>query len=665
MTILNAVTSMIVYTPLILVCLTVLYGIGYGVWYYRTHGSLPPSYQAVSRTFLYILKQIIKPIIALVQLLWWLFPIDKSLFGYDSWRESLGFSPLGAWSPENRIRTIGILILVSIITVTSLVLKHGYPNTIVGYSKFLNGTLLTAAIVVVLGIFIIFNKTIMDTGLDNNPWPNVNYGDLPERQRKWTISTAGTYLYYSIGVGLLLGILFTLFYLIINYGLFSVGGMNMLMIVSVIAGIVVAYNMLSSNDNVRTALNRSEALSSLFYLVFIIPCLFGDTVKYIFNQVRHTPRTAYLLLGGEILVITLYFVIPMLQKYFYILMPSKNNNSSIINSKIQSIKKNQIIIKERIKRIKNFTASSVGFGKGKNKPIPLVPEGKIIDETGWVNIISNNLNNLGNEKKLTNLLINYGYISSSMCADNPYETDKSACTADMKKAIKYIQVYTIELVGLETKLIDSEEDLKNLEIELKRANNLQKSKVLLREPVYLKNKKFIGNFEEERLNNFEIEYNYNYALSGWFFFRANSLKSTCTANIPGVCSKEANNKSILNYGDKPNIMYNSIENKLKIKMNNGKDKKPIIYIIDDVPLQKWVNVVVNYDGGVLDIFMDSKLLASFNNVVPYMSQDQITIGDTGGVSGGVCNVVYFPQSISKERIDINYKILSNKNPPIV
>ena len=112
-------------------------------------------------------------------------------------------------------------------------------------------------------------------------------------------------------------------------------------------------------------------------------------------------------------------------------------------------------------------------------------------------------------------------------------------------------------------------------------------------------------------------------------------------------------------------MYSSIDNKLKIKMNNGRNKKPKIYIIDNVPLQKWVNIVINYDKGVLDVFMDSKLLASYNSVVPYMSQDQITIGDIDGVSGGVCNVVYFPQSISKDRIDLNYKILSNKNPPVV
>jgi hypothetical protein len=657
MAILKTVTSMIVYTPLVLVCLTVLYGIGYGVWFYRNNNRLPPTYQYAGQTFLYVLKQIIKPFIALGQLLWWLVPLFPARF-----RNVYGWGPpWGAWADTNIARTIGILALISVITITSLVLKNGYPNTIIGYSKFLNGTLITTLIIAVLVVFVSFNRTIMTTGLANDPWPIGGVGDLPERQRKWVTKTAGTYLYYSIGVGLILGLLFALFHLIVNYSLFSVGGMTMILILLSLGIVVGIYRLLSQNNNVMATVGGSPILSNLFYLVFIIPCLFGDTVKYIFNQVRHTPKMAYLFLGGEILAITLYFVIPILQKYFYTFMPSKTDNSTIINSKMQSIKKNQIIIKERIKRIKKFTASGIG----KNKPTPIVPEGKIIDETGWTNIISNNLNNPGNQKELTNLLINYGYMSSSMCTDNPYEKDKTKCSNDIKNAIKYIQVYTIELVGLETKLIDSEEELKTLETELKRSDKLQKSKVLLRDPVYLKNKKFIGNFEEERVNNFEIEYNYSYALNGWFFFRANSLKSICTANIPGVCSKEANYKSILNYGDKPNILYNSIENKLKIKMNNGKDKKPVIYIIDEVPLQKWVNIVVNYDGGVLDVFMDSKLLASYNNVVPYMSQDQITIGDIGGVSGGVCNVVYFPQSISKERIDMNYKILSNKNPPIV
>ena len=30
-----------------------------------------------------------------------------------------------------------------------------------------------------------------------------------------------------------------------------------------------------------------------------------------------------------------------------------------------------------------------------------------------------------------------------------------------------------------------------------------------------------------------------------------------------------------------------------------------IYILDNMPLQKWTNIVLNYDSGTLDIFIDS------------------------------------------------------------
>ena len=56
--ILSNIADGIVYTPLVLIGLTVLYGIGYGVWYYRQNGQFPPSYQYAGRTFLMILKTI-------------------------------------------------------------------------------------------------------------------------------------------------------------------------------------------------------------------------------------------------------------------------------------------------------------------------------------------------------------------------------------------------------------------------------------------------------------------------------------------------------------------------------------------------------------------------------------------------------------------------------
>ena len=75
-------------------------------------------------------------------------------------------------------------------------------------------------------------------------------------------------------------------------------------------------------------------------------------------------------------------------------MPAKNDKVVIINSRIQSLEKNKIIIKERIKRIKNFTISSPGWGKGKNKPTPIVPEGKVIDEAGPHAIHMNDVENI-------------------------------------------------------------------------------------------------------------------------------------------------------------------------------------------------------------------------------------------------------------------------------
>ena len=63
--------------------------------------------------------------------------------------------------------------------------------------------------------------------------------------------------------------------------------------------------------------------------------------------------------------------------------------------------------------------------------------------------------------------------------------------------------------------------------------------------------------------------------------------------------------------------------------------------------------------------MNSKLLRSFPSVVPYMSYDQLTVGENDGLGGGICNVVYFPVSISRERIIANYNLLKNNNPPII
>ncbi len=252
--------------------------------------------------------------------------------------------------------------------------------------------------------------------------------------------------------------------------------------------------------------------------------------------------------------------------------------------------------------------------------------------------------------------MNYGYKTKQMCTDNPMIQNKSDCSSKIEKMINYIQTKTTELVGLRSKLEEVKEALKKLNKEKDGVNNMEKGKLLLDTPIYLKYKKHLGGYTDFKMAGDNVEYNYNYGISAWFFIRAQP---------PNFGKNYREFTSVLNYGNKPNILYNGKDNTLRIIMENGKYKKPIVYSVKEFPLQKWNNVVINYDSGTLDIYINAKLVASFPNTLPYMSMDQITVGDDNGIGGGVCNVVYFPSAISKERIDINYRILSNKNPPVI
>ena len=57
--------------------------------------------------------------------------------------------------------------------------------------------------------------------------------------------------------------------------------------------------------------------------------------------------------------------------------------------------------------------------------------------------------------------------------------------------------------------------------------------------------------------------------------------------------------------------------------------------------------------------------ATEKNVIPYISTDSISIGEKDGVSGGICNVVYYPDTLGKTKMDMFYNTLKIKNPPIL
>jgi len=86
--------------------------------------------------------------------------------------------------------------------------------------------------------------------------------------------------------------------------------------------------------------------------------------------------------------------------------------------------------------------------------------------------------------------------------------------------------------------------------------------------------------------------------------------------------------------------------------------------------QKWNNFVFNYDGANTVVYVNGEMVRIFkyDSHHPYPtfdSSDVINIGDTNGLDGAICNIVYYNHTLSDTQIRMMYKMLSVHNPPVL
>jgi hypothetical protein len=179
---------------------------------------------------------------------------------------------------------------------------------------------------------------------------------------------------------------------------------------------------------------------------------------------------------------------------------------------------------------------------------------------------------------------------------------------------------------------------------------------------------------------------YRYALSGWFYINPQPPNTSRAYSVY---------TNILSYGKKVQIEYNGKLNSLRVmaavpskgnspvkgkklvtdmsdntvkidKIETDADNMSIqVYQTNDVIYQKWNNIVINYNGGELDVFLNGVLVSSITGAVPYMSFDTIIAGANNGIMGGVCNINYYKDTLSEKTIKTTYKSLRIKNFPYI
>lgn len=233
---------------------------------------------------------------------------------------------------------------------------------------------------------------------------------------------------------------------------------------------------------------------------------------------------------------------------------------------------------------------------------------------------------------------------------------------------------------------------------------MKDGKQLLNEPVKLGNVTTVGELSDlydvtpgtgESAD--QINFDYNYGLSFWTFIHSNPPNTSASFNKFG---------NILSFSGNPAVKYNPLTNTLIITtkstendstisiskqvvtlenkdasvdtINNtisktkqmpinielDEDNDRIIYKDTNFLLQKWNNIVINYHGGTLDIFINGKLVKSSIEVSPYMAFNKITLGQEDGLSGGIANVAFFKKPLDIITINTIYTSLHNLDPPL-
>jgi hypothetical protein len=146
-------------------------------------------------------------------------------------------------------------------------------------------------------------------------------------------------------------------------------------------------------------------------------------------------------------------------------------------------------------------------------------------------------------------------------------------------------------------------------------------------------------------------------------FNASSLTGKCTPfsnNAPGLYLSNANTLTV--------VMDSTTTPGCKTDTNT-----PIT--IDNMPINKWFNVIIRLTNNDLDIYINGRLTdrATISDGVPNQNYDDVYICQNGGFNGYIADLKYYNSSIGTSEVNsivssgpntsINMSTLKNNMPP--
>lgn len=185
---------------------------------------------------------------------------------------------------------------------------------------------------------------------------------------------------------------------------------------------------------------------------------------------------------------------------------------------------------------------------------------------------------------------------------------------------------------------------------------LKDGKVVLAEPLRIDKETRLTSYvdlQENKIDDKNQIINNKFAISAWIY-----IVPVSPSHSP--YNGDATIFEFTNYH--PRLIYNGAKGKFKVFFNQSSSTEV------DMPLQKWNHVVFNYTKLNADLFVNGKLVGSVERDVVNENlsiSDIMTVGQVGGLSGGICNIVYFPRPLVKYEIETIYSLNKDSDQPSI
>ena len=370
----------------------------------------------------------------------------------------------------------------------------------------------------------------------------------------------------------------------------------------------------------------SPTLDLIKTIVLYIPCLITDAIEYMKRDYANTPSTVFIVFAALVVYIVVFYLVPFYQKQAY-----KNDGILLIDKPMYlnrdpvsftTLEMNQKILDSRpfydrwFQEVayKEFERSRVSAVTLETRPKPPEKEYVVPPDDITKAYYKESFTSLSNEDQQI----------------IPYSLFKTRVEKDYQGSLppdKNIQEYVMN----HPQILTVREKLQ-----------------------YLSSMGYASwdalKYSLSGGHSFPA-FQYHYALTAWVYFQE-------------IQSKDL--QLIYSFGSRPSLYYDPLHGALMVIIDYGRASQKTLYKSTSVLFQRWNFIVMNYNYGSLDLFINNNLVGTYPDVLTVLQPDDLLIvGSRSNKNiGGICNMKYYELPIGIRKINSIYQSFRNKKIPI-